>query len=248
MTRRLKMKDLEQATGVGREAIRYYIREGLLPQPHRPGKNVAWYDEHFVERILVIKDLQRKRFLPLHAIKDIVGGDAPPTRAEIEALRDIDGTLFANLPARKPERLSGVAKRVGLRAAEIRRLAASEAFEIVTRRGDQWLEGDALRIVELWAAVRRAGFESELGFVPENLRLYVDVMRWLAREELRLFTHGVAGKRDVATTRKMAEQGIDLVNEMLGLIRKATLLEFIHTGNLPAPSESMAGWGGRRSS
>ena len=40
--RRLKMKDLERTTGVGREAIRFYIREGLLPEPERPSRNVAW--------------------------------------------------------------------------------------------------------------------------------------------------------------------------------------------------------------
>ena len=47
----MKMQDLERATGVGRETIRFYIREGLLPQPERPNRNVAWYDESFVERI-----------------------------------------------------------------------------------------------------------------------------------------------------------------------------------------------------
>ena len=41
---RMRMRDLERATGVGRETIRFYIREGLLPEPERPGRNVAWYD------------------------------------------------------------------------------------------------------------------------------------------------------------------------------------------------------------
>ena len=240
MTAALRMKDLEQATGVGRETIRYYIREGLLPQPHRPGRNVAWYDEGFVERVLLIKELQRKRFLPLHAIKAIVGSDTPPSRAEVQMLHDIDGTLFRGLPSRKPDRLSVVAKRVGLRAAEIRRLAAIEAIEIVTQKGDQWLEGDALRIVELWAAMRRAGYSEALGFQPENLRLYVDMVRWLAREELRLFTQGVAGRENQAAASRMAEQGIELLNEVLGVLRKTTLLQFIHTGNLPSPSEALA--------
>ena len=63
--------------GVGRETIRFYIREGLLPEPERPGRNVAWYDESFVERIALIKELQQKRFLPLQVIKAIVAGDAP---------------------------------------------------------------------------------------------------------------------------------------------------------------------------
>src|SRR6185369_11170344 len=106
--RRMKMKDLERATGVGRESIRFYIREGLLPEPERPGRNVAWYDESFVERIGLIKELQQKRFLPLHVIKAIVGNDAEPSRDEVKALLELDGKIFpavgggAEMP---PERL-----------------------------------------------------------------------------------------------------------------------------------------------
>ena len=32
----MKMKELEDRSGIGRETIRYYIREGLLPEPERP--------------------------------------------------------------------------------------------------------------------------------------------------------------------------------------------------------------------
>ena len=41
MMQRLKMKDLEEVTGVGRETIRFYIRQGLLPEPDRPKKMVV---------------------------------------------------------------------------------------------------------------------------------------------------------------------------------------------------------------
>ena len=91
---RLKMQDLERATGVGRETIRFYIREGLLPEPERPSRNVAWYDESFVERVALIKELQQKRFLPLHVIKAIVGNDAAPSRDEVRTLLELDGKLF----------------------------------------------------------------------------------------------------------------------------------------------------------
>ncbi len=242
--RRLKMKDLERATGVGRETIRFYIREGLLPQPERPGRNVAWYDESFVDRIAVIKELQRKRYLPLHAIKSLLGGDTPPTRAEVDTLLAIDGKLFRDAPA-AAARLSDVAHRTGLKAAEVRHLADVEAIEVATRDGDQWLEADAIRFVELWAEFRRAGYHETLGFGPEKLRVYVDFVRWLAREELRIFTQGVAGRLDVETVARMAERGIDLVGRMLLLLRKGTLLRYIAEGNVPrdaatAPSDAAA--------
>src|SRR5262245_63878305 len=184
------MRDLERATGVGRETIRFYIREGLLPEPERPGRNVAWYDETFVDRVALVKDLQRKRHLPLRAIKALLGSDEPPSRTEVDALLAIDGTLYRGLGAPAPERVSQVARRTGLRVREIRRLAEVEAIELVTRQGAQWLEGDAIRFVERWADLRRAGFADELGFGPERLRVYIDFVRWLAREELRMFAQG----------------------------------------------------------
>jgi hypothetical protein len=66
-----------------------------------------------------------------------------------------------------------------------------------------------------------AGWVStELGFAPENMRLYVDFVRWLAREELRTFSHGVAGRVDTENAVRMAESGVNLVNQIIALLRK----------------------------
>ena len=134
LRKRMKMQDLERTTGVGRETIRFYIREGLLPQPERPGRNVAWYDESFVERIALIKELQQKRFLPLQIIKAIVGNDAEPPRDEVKALLELDGKLFpavgggSEMP---PERLSAVARRTGVKASEVRQRLFNEDLTAV---------------------------------------------------------------------------------------------------------------------
>ncbi len=238
---RMKMQDLERATGVGRETIRFYIREGLLPQPERPGRNVAWYDESFVERIALIKELQQKRFLPLQVIKAIVGNDAEPPRDEVKALIELDGKLFPAvegatvMPA---ERLTDVARRTGLKGAEIRQLAETGLVDVETRDGDQWLDDTAVRIVELWAKIRQAGYTSDLGFEPANMRLYVDFVRWLAREELRNYTHGITGRVDLETSVRMAESGINLINQIIGLFRKATILRYIAAGNLPGGEQA----------
>jgi DNA-binding transcriptional MerR regulator len=231
------MRELERATGVGRETIRFYIREGLLPEPDRPGRNVAWYDPSFVERITLIKELQQKRFLPLHVIKTILGGpEATPSRNEVQALLELDGKLFpavAGGPAVPPERVTQLTARTGLPVAHVRELATAGAIELVTRDGDVWLEGDAIRVVEIWATLWRAGFTEALGFRPANLRLYVDMVSWLAREELRLFTRGIAGRVDTEKARRMAEDGITYLNQLMALLRKTTLLRYIAQGNVP---------------
>jgi DNA-binding transcriptional MerR regulator len=232
----LKMRDLERATGVGRETIRFYIREGLLPEPKRPGRNVAWYEPGFVDRIALIKELQQKRFLPLHVIKSILGGDgARPSRNEVRALLELDGKLFpavAGEPALPPERVESIGRRTGLGTAEIRTIAATGAIELVRRDGGEWVEGDAVRIVEIWSTLRRSGFAEDLGFRAEELRLYVDMVRWLAREELRLFTRKIANRVETEAVRRMAEAGITHLNQLIGLLRKMTLLRYIAEGNV----------------
>jgi DNA-binding transcriptional MerR regulator len=239
---RMKMKDLERAAGVGRETIRFYIREGLLPEPHRPSRNVAWYDGSFVERLALIKELQQKRFLPLHVIRSIVGAETPPSRDEIRTLLELDGKLFPAVAGAEPaaDRLSDVARRVGIPAREILEFAATGMIEVVTRDGDQWLEEPAIRMVELWAKLREAGFDHHLGFGAASFRVYAEFVRWLAREELRLFAQGVTGRVTPEVSARMAEAGINCVNQMVALLRKATLLRYIAEGNVPAESAETA--------
>jgi len=68
----MKMAELVRRTGVEKQAIHFYINKGLLPRPLKTKKNMAYYDESYVERIKLIKGLQLKRFLPLDIIKEVI--------------------------------------------------------------------------------------------------------------------------------------------------------------------------------
>ncbi len=231
------MKELERATGVGRETIRFYIHAGLLPEPQRLGRNVAWYDPSFVERIRLIKELQHKRFLPLRVIRTILEGDSILAPAEVQTLVDLDRHLFraAGIDLRRaPVKLAEVSRRTGVSAAEIRQLAAQGALEITARRHAQWLHDPDVRVVELWARLRSAGFTEALGFRPENLRLYADMVRWLVGEEVRVFARGVTGKTDPQHSTAMAEAAIELLNQLIGVLRTSFLLRRIGAENLLA--------------
>ena len=71
------MRDLAEAAGVSAGTIKHYLREGLLPEPVKTSRNMAWYPREFVERVRLIKQLQEERFLPLKVIRDVLenGGD-----------------------------------------------------------------------------------------------------------------------------------------------------------------------------
>ena len=223
----LKMKDLEKVTGVGRETIRFYIQSGLLPQPERRGRNVALYDSAFVDRIRLIKELQQKHFLPLSVIKDIVRGEGARVPATLQTVIDLDRHLFraAGIDLhRPPVRLSDVARRTGVSAFEIRKLAEIGAIEITTQDRTQWLHDPDVRVVEIWGQIREAGFNETLGFGPESLRIYVDAVRRLAPAELRLFTGTVIGKAEGQRALGMAEAAIEIGNQLIGVVRASVLL------------------------
>jgi hypothetical protein len=72
-------------------------------------------------------------------------------------------------------------------------------------------------------------------------------VRWLAREELRMFARGVTGRVEAGNASHMAEQGIEIVNELIALLRKATLLRYIAEGNLPeAESSAPRAWSSQK--
>ena len=68
----MKLKELIKTTGVSRETIQFYLRDGILPKPRKRTGAQADYNESYVDLIKLIKDLQENHFLPLSVIKKIV--------------------------------------------------------------------------------------------------------------------------------------------------------------------------------
>ena len=89
----MKMRELEQRTGVNRETIRVFLREGLVPQPRRPKPNVADYGEEHVAAILSVRSLQYEQNLSLPQIKRALSGDSGGLAVESGAYLHLDRLL-----------------------------------------------------------------------------------------------------------------------------------------------------------
>ncbi len=55
---RMKIRDLERASGVPRSTIHYYVREGLLHPPYRTGRTMAYYDGSHLRRLEAIQGIK----------------------------------------------------------------------------------------------------------------------------------------------------------------------------------------------
>jgi len=70
-----RIDDLAQRAGIAVDTIRYYQREGLLPQCTRVGRTARYSQEH-LDRLERIKHLQGRRF-SLAAIRALLDHDGP---------------------------------------------------------------------------------------------------------------------------------------------------------------------------
>ena len=235
----MKMRELEQRSGVGRETIRYYIRLGLLPEPGRPKPNVADYSDEHVRRLGVIKRLQAERYLPLGFIKQVLGR---PNAGEIAALPGLEGMLAANLgiaAANGGTPLADAAAQAGLTPTELEVLARDRVVEV----RDGALAPLDLAIASAWGRVRAAGYGPEAGFFADDARLYVEALEPLARREIERFYGRLAGSGTVEDAARMGQAGIELINDLIALLRTRMLLGLVAEMNASAAARAAGGDG-----
>ncbi|MGV8997365.1 MAG: MerR family transcriptional regulator [Parvibaculaceae bacterium] len=222
MPKHMKMKELERVSGLGRETIRYYIREGLLPEPERPKRNVALYTDAHVTRLETIKRLQSERHLPLHLIKSLVLAEAENPVTGFEAFIGLEnrlGPMLAERRALGPRLLEDVAQDAAVSMEDVRGLASMSFIAIERRDNTEWLNERNARLVELIGEWRAAGFTEEAGFPIEGFRIYVEVTQALAHRSVAQFYKNFGTKVTSEGAANMGVKGINLINAMMPLLR-----------------------------
>jgi DNA-binding transcriptional MerR regulator len=217
----MRMRELEKRTGVGRETIRYYIREGLLPEPERASRNSAFYTDDHVARVRAIKRLQEERFLPLAVIKTLLDAEGSDRWLHAEAFPHLDAMLRARFDEGERLPVALVMEQTGATTADIDEAVANGT---VTVAADGTMDPRDAGIVKAQMALKNIGFTEALGFTGEGRRIYAEFVDWLVTQEMRLFfehTAGVVGEEEAAN---MAERGISAVNDMLILMRTREIL------------------------
>ena len=226
-----RMKDLCEATGIPRQAIHFYIQEGLLPPGVKTGRNMAFYGEEHLERLKTIKQLQHERFLPLKAIKAVLDGKVHHfDPVQWRFLAGVKQSLAASIGERETSsttvELGTLAERLGLEAIDVEEAIV---LGIVGTRE----EGDGTRVIaesdawrfELWAEMRAIGFTRELGFTIADVSLYEDLVSKLFEHELELVSTRLA-KLPPERVAEMIERGLPVVHRVLMKSHLAKIQDF----------------------
>ncbi len=215
----LKIGELAERAGVSTGTIRHYLREGLLPEPVKTSRNMAYYPADYIERIALIKRLQEERFMPLRVIKGMLEEEPEKARAMIE------------LEDRIIERALANAQRAQVSAREIRERYAipqnvlDRLAEIgVLTPGRGGYGADDVQIIEAISRFRAGGYDEALGFtVYETLR-YREALGPLVREEVRALLERLAGEVDLERALEIIEAGVEPLRELIGAIHSKLLL------------------------
>jgi DNA-binding transcriptional MerR regulator len=225
-----RMRDLVRLCGTPAPTIHFYLQQGLLPAAHKTAGNQALYPEETVQRVLWIRSLQAELHLPLRSIRWVLErhGELPIT--EIRALQALGSLLEEPDPAATAEEVAALREHVEAGDVEgLRRLGLIGA--------DGPLSSSDLRVVELTAAMRQAGFTEQAGFSIENMALYRDAVEQLVQQELARIIEPVLSRHDTATLRDLVNRGFPLANQLLALLHhKVVQAELQRWLELPEPS------------
>jgi len=166
----LKMQDVVAATGVPKSTILHYLNEGLLPEPVKTSRNMAYYSPACVERITFIKVMQGKYRLSLAIVKQLLqDGKVGP---ELEPLLELRSVIFGRPEDQGLLDLEAFCQATGLLAPEVE--ALQEAGLLLSLEPDRF-DAEDLVIGRLLKGLRELGLApAEASFYPRLAREIVD--------------------------------------------------------------------------
>ena len=176
----MKISQLVKRTGVPKETIHFYIREGLLRKPRKSGVNSAEYNEAYVDQVQLIKDLRDNYYLPIPEIKKIVRDFRKQSPSD-QAISQFHSRFFRpadRLFANEIEGRDAFRQATGLGK---KWLAKAEAWDVITpdilEDGEVVYSPDDVAIGKLMVDMDRLGFGPKDGYDPEDLRYIGEFVR-----------------------------------------------------------------------
>jgi DNA-binding transcriptional MerR regulator len=229
----LKISELAERSGVPVATVRHYLREGLLPEPVKTSRNMAYYPPEFVERIRVIKQLQEERYMPLRVIRDLLDHqDAEPQR--LRAMIELEDRILERALAGERERISAeeVRGRYEVPQEVLDRLAQ---LGVLTPDERGYSPSD-VRVIEAIGRFRAGGYDERLGFTVYDTLRYKRALEPLVAEEVDVLTSRLSGDVDPDRALEIIEAGIGPLNDLMAALHTKLLVARLAQHNLPHSS------------
>jgi len=215
----LKISELSERSGVSTGTIKHYLREGLLPEPVRTSRNMAYYPPEFVERIRLIKRLQEQRFMPLKVIRGMMEEDPERVAAMVELE---DRILERAAAAQERERVSRakVRRRYDIPANVLERL---EELGILAPNSRGY-DADEVKIIEAISRFRAGGYDEAIGFTVYDAVRYREALQPLVEEEVTTLLDRLAGEVDADRAVEIISAGAEPLRDLIGAMHSRLLV------------------------
>jgi len=183
----LKISAIAKQSGVPASTIRYYVKEGLLPEPERKNKSMSYYDEGCVEKLRAIRELQERRYYPLSVIRGIL--KRMDEGLKLEEAEAIEHEVFG-ARTDTPLDLKGFMEATGLSKEEIKQAEESGLRMPCIQEGSRKLyDHEDVRFArEVFKPIKDQGGDIKA------LDFYVRLGRQILEEEMKLRRLAVRGK------------------------------------------------------
>lgn len=215
----LKMSELVEASGVPGATIKHYLREGLLPEPVKTSRNMAYYRPETVERIEMIKRLQEERFMPLKAIRAVLAEDPDQARALLE----VEDRILERALAKERTRSS---------VAEVRRAygVPDEALDRLTEIGiltpnTKGYSPSDVKIIEAISRFRAGGYDEKVGFTVYDTLRYKHALENLVREEVDVLMERLEGEVPPDRAVELIESGVEPLKDLIAALHTKLMVE-----------------------
>ena len=214
----LKMRELAAASGVSPGTVKHYLREGLLPEPVRTSRNMAYYPPEFVDRIRLIKQLQEERYMPLKLIKGVL--DKDPERAR--RLVELEDRVLERALGAEGKRMSAaeVRRRYDMPRDVLDRLAELGVLSPSSRG----YSASDVGIVEAVSRFRASGYDERIGFTVYDTLLYKRALDELVKEEVHVLLDRLAGEVDADTAADLIAAGAGPLHDLIGALHAKALV------------------------
>ncbi len=175
----MKISNLVKRTGVPKETIHFYIREGLLRKPRKSGINIADYNENHVKQIRFIKELRDNYYFPIPLIRKIIrkvkkqpSSDRVFFELHSKYFRPADRLLTGKIVG-----INAFHETTGLGRKWICKAEEWGLIKPQVHDGQAVYSLDDIAIGKLMVDMDRIGFGPKDGHDPEDLRYIADFVK-----------------------------------------------------------------------
>lgn len=217
----LKISELAERAEVPVATVRHYLREGLLPEPVKTSRNMAYYPPEFVDRIRLIKRLQEERFMPLRVIRDALeknGGDLERLGVLADAGDSLLDQALAPLAERTPEK--EVLARFDVPERALERLAE---LGVLSPDANGYSQAD-VRVIEAIARFRANGWNETTGFGARDVARLMKGLAPVIADELELMLERFAAL-DPDRAAEILDGGMTPFPDLIGALHAKALTD-----------------------